>query len=80
MHTMCGVSSCQVTAPLLGSPVTVAVNCCVPPDSTEGLFGEIVITIPGTVIVAEASTAESVTEVAVRVTNKVPEGGAVGAV
>jgi hypothetical protein len=65
---------------LLESLLTVAVNCCVPPDSTEGLVDEMEIVIPGTVMVAVATTAESVAEVAVSVTAKVPAGGAVGAV
>jgi hypothetical protein len=63
-----------------GSPVTVALNCCVPPDGTDALVGARVMTIPGTVIVAEAITAESVIEVADNVTWRLPAGGAAGAV
>lgn len=70
----------QVTPPLLGSPVTVAVNCCEPPDIMENGPGEIAIAMPGTVMVADATTAESITEVAVRLTCKSPAGGAAGAV
>lgn len=70
----------QVIPPPFGSPVTVALNGCVPPDGTDALAGERVMTIPGTVMVAEASTPESVAEVAVSVTCRLPAGGAVGAV
>jgi hypothetical protein len=38
------------------------------------------MTIPGTVMAAEATTAESFAEAAVSVTDKFPAGGAVGAV
>lgn len=80
MQFLWAETTCQVTPPLLGSPVTIALNCWVPPDCTEGLFGETEIAIPGTVMVAVPTTAESVTEVAVSVTDRLPAGGAVGAV
>ena len=67
---------------MLGSPVTVAVNCCTPPDGKVVLSGpgEIETIIPGTVMAAGVDTAESVAEVAVRVTIRLPAAGAAGAV
>ena len=56
----------QVTAVLL-EPVTVAVNCCVPPIRIEDEVGEIVIDTTGaalTVTVAEADLELSATLVA----------------
>jgi len=70
----------QVTPPLLGSPVTMAVNCCVPPDSTDGPFGEMVITIPVIVMVAGADAVGLVMDVAVSVAVRLPAGGVAGPV
>ena len=56
----------QVTAVLL-LPLTVAVNCCVPPVNSEEVVGEIVIDTTGaalTVTVAEADLVVSATLVA----------------
>jgi hypothetical protein len=58
------------------SLTTVAVNCWVAPTGTVTLAGEITIAIPGTLIVAEAM-AFPFTEVAVSVTVKSPNPGAV---
>jgi hypothetical protein len=73
-------SRLQVTPPLLGSLVTVAVNCCVPPDSTVAELGAMETVIPLMVMFAEAVAAGKVTEAAVTVTVKLPAGGAAGAV
>jgi hypothetical protein len=70
----------QVTPPLLGSLLTVAVNCCVPPEGTAAELGAMETVIAGIVIVAEADTAGFVTEAAVSVTVKLLAGAAAGAV
>jgi hypothetical protein len=70
----------QVTPPLFGSPLTAAVNGCVPPDCTEADCGEIETVIPGIVMMAEPVAAAFVWDAAVSVTVKFPAGGAVGAV
>ena len=56
----------QLTAVLV-VPLTVAVNCCVPPSTTEAAVGEIVMLTAGTVTVAEADTLELAWLVAVTV-------------
>ncbi len=57
----------QVTAVLL-EPLTLAVNCCVPPVSSEADVGEIVTATGAlTVTVAEADLVASATLVAVTV-------------
>ncbi len=61
-------------------PFTVAVNTCEVASSTVGVNGEIVTEIVGTVMVAEADFVASVTEVAVRVTVRLLDGGVAGAV
>lgn len=78
-------NTCQVTPPLFGSFVTVAVNCCVPPAGTVAEPGAIETVIPGgteagTVMVAEAVLVPSVTDVAVSVTVKLLVGALAGAV
>ena len=70
----------QITPPLLESPLTLAVNCCVPPDCTEAEVGAMEIVMPVTEMFAEAVLLVSVTEVAVRVTARLPAGEVVGAV
>jgi hypothetical protein len=49
---------------LLGSLLTVAVNCCNPPEGTEAEGGEMETAMPGIVMVAEADAAGLVTEAA----------------
>ena len=59
--------------PWLLEPVTVAVNCCVPPASSDAEVGEMLIATTGalvTLTVADADLALSATLVAVTV--KVP--------
>ena len=61
----------QVTPRVLGSLLTVALNCCVAPISTVGFVGEMLTLIGGatvTVMVAEADFVGSAVEVAVIVT------------
>lgn len=65
---------------MLESLLTVAVNCCVPPDGTEEGLGEIAIEVPGTVMAAVPVAAEFVTDAAVSVTVKLPAGGVLGGV
>jgi hypothetical protein len=65
---------------LLGSLLTLAVNCCVPPDCTEAEVGAMEIVMPVTEMFAEPDLLPSVAEVAVRVTAKLPAGGVDGAV
>ena len=82
-HGLIRLSKLQVTPPLPGSPVTVAVNCWFPPLGTETPlfeFGEIETVMPGTEAVALPAAAVSVMDVAVIVTGIIPAGGAVGAV
>lgn len=70
----------HVTPPLLGSPETVAENCAIALNCTVAVAGATETVIPGTVIAAEEVTAESVTEVAVSVTDKFPAADVAGAV
>jgi hypothetical protein len=69
----------HVTPPLLESPISVAANCCFPPDATVAVVGARVIATEGTVIVAEADFVGSLTEVAVSVTFRLLAGGVGGA-
>jgi hypothetical protein len=64
---------------LLESPITVAVNCCFPPDATEAVVGVTLTATDGTVIVAEADFDGSLTKVAVTVTFRLLAGGVGGA-
>ena len=68
-HTAPPCVSVQLTPLLLGSFVTVAVNCCVPVTATLAVPGETDTPTPVvTVTVAVADTAELATDVATTVT------------
>jgi hypothetical protein len=69
----------HVTPALLESPMTVAMNCCFPPDGTEAVAGASVTSTEGTVIVAEADSFGSLIKVAVSVTIRLVAGGVGGA-
>ena len=61
--------TCQLTPPLLGSLMTVAINCCVPPEGAVAEGGDTDTAIRGvTVMVDEPALVMSAAEVAVRVT------------
>ena len=70
----------QMTPLLVGSLVTVAVNCAVALASTVAVLGVTETTIAGITMVAKADAEVLVTEVAVMVTVKSAEGGVLGAV
>jgi hypothetical protein len=70
----------QVTPLLLGSPVTVAVNCVFAPANTVADEGDTATFVPGTVMLAAAETLLFATEVAVSVTERSPAGMLTGAV
>jgi hypothetical protein len=69
----------HVTPALLESPMTVAMNCCFPPEGTEAVAGASVTSTEGTVIVAEADSVGSLIKVAVSVTIRLVAGGVGGA-
>ena len=72
LHIMRVICRLQVTPPLLGSSLTVAVKGCVPADFTEAEVGAMEIVIPVIVTVVEPVAEELVTEAAVIVTVKLP--------
>jgi hypothetical protein len=70
----------QVTPAFCESPITVAVNCWLPPDGTEAVPGATFTATKGMMIVAEAELAWLAVEAAVTVTSKLLDGRVGGAV
>ncbi len=79
-HDVTEHETVQVTPLFAESLVTVAVNCAVAPAASVAVFGATETVIPGIVTMAVADTEVLVTEVAVRVTVKLPAGAIGGAV
>ena len=71
--------SVQTTPLSVGSLVTVAVNCWVPPARTEALSERTLTSTPGTTTIHEPDFDRSFADVAVTLTVRPPNGGSAGA-
>jgi hypothetical protein len=79
-HAVAEHDTLQMTPLLVGSLVTVAVNCCVAPAWRLAWLGVTETVTPGMLTVAEADADDKATELAVSVTFKPLSGVVLGAV